>query len=173
MEVLLLYLVIKTIAAVCIGIVTYAFVWPIFFGAPFATSAPRSVESMMRLLGDGNGRRAVDLGSGDGRIVIALAQAGFEAHGLELNPLLVLYSRMKIKRLGLQDRAFIHRKSYWAEDMAPYNVVTIFAVTFIMGKLKRKLRSELTSGSVIVCNHFTFPAWEPTKRVANLSEYVV
>jgi protein-L-isoaspartate O-methyltransferase len=168
MGLLLFYVAIKSIMAVCIGIGTYAFVRPIFSGAPYAVSTPRSVETMMRLLGSGNGRRAVDLGSGDGRIVIALAQTGFEAHGFELNPILAFYSRIKIKRLGLQDRAFIHRRSYWDEPMARYDVVTVFGVTFIMGKLERKLRSELKPGSLIVCTHFTFPTWKPTKHKSKI-----
>src|SRR6185503_1223599 len=65
---------IKGTATLILGAAVYFFVLPIFSGAPYAPTKNRRVEEMLGPLGQGRGKRAADLGSGDGRIVIALAQ---------------------------------------------------------------------------------------------------
>jgi formyltetrahydrofolate synthetase len=107
------------------------------------------------------GDKAMDLGSGDGRLVIALAQAGAEAHGYETNPMLVWWSRYLIKRAGLQDRAFIHRESFWDVSFSSFSVVTLFGMTHIMERLAKKLHSELPLDAVIAANTYTLPGWKP------------
>jgi ribosomal protein L11 methylase PrmA len=119
----------------------------------------------------GGGKRAVDLGSGDGRIVIALARSGFEAHGFELNPLLVAYSRRKIRQAMLQDCAFIHQKSYWDENLSSFDVVVVFGISYIMKKLEKKLVQELRPGSLVASNYFSFPDWKPVHTEHNLLVY--
>lgn len=77
-------------------------VWS-FFNAPYAPSVKNRLDAMLDLANIQPGDKAVDLGSGDGRVVIAMAQAGAEAHGYEINPWLVLWSRYAIRRAGLKD----------------------------------------------------------------------
>jgi Xaa-Pro aminopeptidase len=62
-------------------------------GAPFVLTGSRTVKTMTALANIQPGEKAADLGSGDGRILIAIARAGAEAHGYEINPFLVLWSR--------------------------------------------------------------------------------
>lgn len=137
---------------------------PFITGAPFAPSAKKGVKKMMELANVKQGDVTVDLGSGDGRIVIALAKAGAEAHGYEINRLLVRYSRIKIKMAGLETKAFIHRGNFFKEDLSRFNVVMIFGVFYIMDELGEKLHRELKEGSIIVCNNFSLPNWEPIKK---------
>jgi|TARA_Y100000310_G_scaffold107162_2_gene105615 protein-L-isoaspartate O-methyltransferase len=103
--------------------------------------------------------KVADLGSGNGKIVVEFAKlpAVKEVHGFEINPFLVWFSRRKIKKLGLQDKAFIHLKNFWNEDLSEYGVISIFQVVFIMKKLERKLKRELKKGSRIVSNTWKFP----------------
>ncbi len=77
-------------------------------GAPFVPTDEATVSRMVELSNARSGERAADVGSGDGRIVIGLAKAGAEAHGFEINPFLVLWSRRQVRRAGLSDRATIH-----------------------------------------------------------------
>lgn len=107
------------------------------------------------------GDKAVDIGSGDGRLVIALAKAGAEAHGYETNPMLVWWSRYLIRRAGVQDHAYIHRESFWDISFSSFSVVTLFGMTHIMDRLAKKLHSELLPNSVVVANTYTLPGWEP------------
>ena len=114
------------------------------------------------------GEKAVDLGSGNGRLLIALAQAGAEAHGFEHNPLLVWRSRYNIKRAGLTGKAFVHIDNFWNVDVSSFDGVVIYGIPYIMHKLEEKLQRELRPGARVVAHSFPFPSWKPSathKRV--------
>jgi|SRR5581483_4937381 len=134
----------------------------LWHGAVFANSSPRLVQTMIELAQVKPGDRAVDLGSGDGRLVIALAQAGVEAHGYEINPLLVVISRRTIQKLNLSDRAFVHWQSFWKQDLSGFSIVTVYGISYIMRNLEAKLQKELTPKSRVVSNYFIFSRWRPT-----------
>lgn len=147
--------------------------YALVFGAPFAPLSQNRIETMIKLLNLKKGQKAVDLGSGDGRIVIAIAGLGIETHGYEINPLLVAYSRLKIRKLGLSKKAFIHFKDFWSVNFKDYNAVTIYGISHIMGRLERKLMSELKPGSKIVTNYFKFPKLKPSKIENKVACYIV
>lgn len=128
-------------------------------GAPFVPTNQKVVEAMVAMLKIKPGERAVDLGAGDGRLVIALARAGAEAHGYEVNPLLVVLARWRIKRLGLKNNAFIHLKNFWSVDLGTYQAVTFFGIPYILSKLENKLQKELKVGARIASHAFAFKGW--------------
>jgi len=149
------------------------FVWPVFYrGAPFVPTPSGTVEKMIKLAEAKSGEKAVDLGSGDGRMVIALAKAGAEAHGYEVNPLLVWWSRRKIKQAGLKGRAFIHRKSFWAEDLSNFDIIALYGVSLMMKRLEKKLERELKNGARIVSYAFDFPNRKPEKKEDGIYLYL-
>ena len=133
-------------------------------GAPFVTSGANPIRRMIDLFEIKPGQKAADLGSGDGRIVIAMARAGAIAHGYEINPLLVWWSRRKIAKEGLSGKAFIHQKSFWNEDFSSFNLISVFGIGYIMKDLEEKLRRELPRGAKVAANVFEFPAWKYSKR---------
>jgi len=103
------------------------------------------------------GKKYVDLGSGDGRTLIAIAKAGGEAHGFEFNPVMVLLSRWNIRRAGLDGKAFIHFRSFWRADISQYSGVIVFGIPHIMRRLEKKLTKELPPGTPIASHVFKFP----------------
>ncbi len=137
-------------------LVFYVF-FPLGRGAVYVPSTREKALLIARLSGAGPGERAVDLGSGDGRIVIALARQGAEAHGFEVNPVLVLISLRNIRRAGLRGRAFIHLKSFWRADLSQFHVVTLFQGSFVMRRLEAKVRREGAPGARVVSDCFGFP----------------
>jgi ribosomal protein L11 methylase PrmA len=140
-------------------------IFPILFkGAVYLPTQKRTVKKMIELSGVRPGEVAVDLGSGDGRLVIALAKAGAKAHGYEINPFLILLARWNIRRTGLKDRAFIHFKNFWKEDFSQFDIVTIFGIGYAMEPLEQKLKKELKAGARIVSNVFPFPNWRHEKK---------
>ncbi len=141
-------------------LIFYVF-YPLGRGAIFEPSSPEKTRLMAEIAGVSPSERTADLGSGDGRVVIALAQAGAEAHGYEVNPFLVLRARRSIRRAGLEGRAFIHWGSFWRADLSPFDLITVFQVGFIMGRLETKVKRELRSGARIVSHHWRFPALAP------------
>ncbi|MBU0731827.1 hypothetical protein KKC88_03025 [Patescibacteria group bacterium] len=162
---------IKTILVLFLLAINGILFYSIFRGAPFAPTNPNIVKKMVALVKVRPGDKAVDIGSGDGRLVIALARAGAVVHGYEINPILVWWSRLKIKRAGLQDRAFIHRRSFWNEDFSQYNIITIFGMSHIMKKLSAKLQGELPSDARVVCNTFSLPNWPDYQKLDRIYLY--
>ena len=142
-------------------------------GAFFVPSRRNDVSRMLSFLNVRHGMRIADLGSGDGRLLIAIAEAGGEAHGYEHNPLLVWQSRWAIKKRGLQNRAFVHYSDFWKEDFSSYDAVVLYGIPYIMSKLEAKLRRELRPGTRVVSNAFTFPTWEPIEKVHRVYLYQI
>lgn len=140
-------------------------------GAPFAVTNSAVARQMIKLTQLRLGERAVDLGSGDGRLVIALAQAGAQAVGYEMNPLLVVWSRYNIKKAGVENRAHIYWRSFWREDLSSYQVVTLFGMTHIMAQLEQKLQHELKLGARVICNTYRFPNWKPVQTKERMFVY--
>lgn len=126
-------------------------------GAPFVPSDKKTVERMIKFAKIKKGEKVVDIGSGDGRLVIALAKAGAMAYGYEINPFLVLWSRYKIFRSGLSGKAFTFWKSFWRVDFSSFDVVTVYAISYIMLDLEKKLEKELKKGTRVVSHTFKFP----------------
>jgi hypothetical protein len=133
--------------------------FPLARGAIYDPSTHAQAGTMVDLAGVRAGERAVDLGSGDGRIVIELAVRGAEAHGFEVNPVLVLLARRNISRHGLEGKAFIHWRSFWRADLSRFDIVTTFQVDFVMARLEDKLKRELADGARVVSHHWRFPTW--------------
>lgn len=127
---------------------------------PFVPATPRQVQNVLRMARRGRGP-LVDVGSGDGRIVIAAAKEGFAAVGYELNPWLVWYSRCRAWREGVQDSATFHMADLWKVSFSPYSNVVIFGVPQMMPQLAQKLEQELGADARVVACRFPFPGWRP------------
>jgi ribosomal protein L11 methylase PrmA len=167
-------------AAVLTAVVIAASVYLVFFvffpigrGAIYDPSTQAEAEMMARLAEVRPGEKAADLGSGDGRVLCALARAGAEAHGYEINPILVVVSRRNIRRSGLAGRAFVHWGNFWRASLSAYSLVTTFQVGFVMGRLEAKLLRELAPGSRIVSHYWRFPVLRPEQVKSNIYRYRV
>ncbi len=146
-----------------------AMVW----GAPYVPSQSASVEKMMAIAEIKPGEKTADLGSGDGRVVIAMAQRGAEAHGFENNPVLVLVARRNIRKAGLSGKAFIHWKNFWHADFSQFDAMSVYAMPYIMGRLYRKMKHEMRPGSRIISNAFEFKNETPLKKEKGIYLYTL
>jgi len=107
-----------------------------------------------------------DLGSGDGRIVIAAVQKfGARAGGGEIMPDLCRRAAERIKTLGLEDRARIMEDSLFRVDLSPATVVTMFFLTSSNDRLKPNLEKYLKPGARVVSNEFPIRGWTPAEVV--------
>lgn len=66
-----------------------------FWGAPFAPLSHERIKTMLKLLKPVKGKRFVDLGAGDGRIMLEASRIGLKSYGYEINPLLVFFCKSK------------------------------------------------------------------------------
>ncbi|MBI4250766.1 methyltransferase domain-containing protein [Candidatus Uhrbacteria bacterium] len=138
---------------------------------PFVPSKRRSVAAIIAAAGDITGKRVLDLGSGDGRIVIACARAGAYVTGYEINPVLVWYAHRRIARAGFSDRAVIRRADFWKQDMSGFDIIIFYGVVYAMPRLEKKLRFELHPGARVIASHCAFPTWKPVAQNGMISVY--
>ena len=157
------------------------FGWPLVFpGAPFLPSFRRKNKKSARHLATVidlvkhlvSGCRFIDLGSGDGRVVIKFAQAGFESTGIEINPMLVWWSRIKIKTHGLKN-AQIVQSNFWKQNLTQYDVIYIFQLNSVNALLSQKFKQELKPGAIVISVDFFLPGLELIKKEGIFGVYKV
>ncbi|MGE5834327.1 MAG: class I SAM-dependent methyltransferase [Acidobacteriota bacterium] len=102
----------------------------------------------------------VDLGSGDGRNVIAAARRGATAVGFEYNPDMVELSRKLAKEAGVADKATFVQGDMYEADFSQATVLALFLLPSNLEKLKDKILA-LKPGTRVVLNTFTIAGWEP------------
>jgi precorrin-6B methylase 2 len=101
----------------------------------------------------------IDLGSGDGRTVIAAAKRGARAHGIEYNPEMVELSKRNAAREGVSDRATFAQGDLFESDLSKADVISLFLLSSINLKLRPTIL-ELRPGTRIVSNTFDMGEWE-------------
>ena len=132
--------------------------------APFITTPSDVVERMLRFAGTGASDLVVDLGSGDGRIVIAAAREfGARGLGIELDGALVEKSRDSARAAGVADRvAFVQGNVLFA-DISQASVVTVYLLPGLINQLQPRFIEELKPGTRIVSHAFTMAGWNPDR----------
>ncbi|MEK9174394.1 MAG: hypothetical protein AAB725_00275 [Patescibacteria group bacterium] len=141
----------------------------LFTGAPFIPSYRRARHQILAPLFEiakkAPGNKFVDLGSGDARVVIEFAQHGFESTGVEYNPFLVWWSRIKIKKLNIKHQnAKIIRANFWHVDLSSFDIVFIFQLNYVNALLAEKFKKELKTGALIISAGFPMFGFELIKR---------
>ena len=139
---------------------------------PFVTTPVETVKELVALLHAYKDKHIVDLGSGDGRIVVELAKKGHLVDGFELKTELVTRAHDRIKELHLQHTAHIFEKDYWNENLGKYNIVYIYGIPAIMGKLEEKLENELNPGTIVISNVYRLPHWKLKKQIGTMNFYI-
>jgi SAM-dependent methyltransferase len=129
-------------------------------GGPFVPSSKRAVEAMIRLAKLKAGQRVIDVGSGDGRVLFAAAQAGAQAVGIEINPYLVLWTRLRAFLGPYRGRVRVLWRNLWKADLRGADVVFVYLIPWRMEDLAEKLEDELQPGALVISNSFIFPEWK-------------
>jgi SAM-dependent methyltransferase len=148
------------------------FVWigamaaSLFTNAPWVPLRGRIIDKMLELAELKPGELLVDLGSGDGRVVIRAANK-FAARGLgiELNPILVWFSRLEALFRGLRARVKIKRENIFKADLSSADVVALYLFPEISKALGPKLQRELKPGARVVSVAFGLGGWTPVRTV--------
>lgn len=124
------------------------------------------VNEMLRLADVTASDVAYDLGSGDGRILIAAARdRGARGVGLEIDPALVAQSTERARRLGLADRLTFRQQDLFEADLTPATVVTLYLSPELNHRLRPKLLRELRPGARIVSHRFDMGDWVPSRTM--------
>lgn len=148
-------------------------IYTIFFqpGAVFFPTTDISVNEMLKISHLTSKDILVDLGSGDGRILIAAARLGARAIGYEINPFLVWQSRQLIKQLKLDKLATVKWKSFWQTDFGRATVVTVYLFPQLMNRLQKLIEKKVKHPLRVVSNNYPFPGLTPVKKSKNIYLY--
>ncbi|XP_045771130.1 ATP synthase subunit C lysine N-methyltransferase [Maniola jurtina] len=154
--------------AIGVSIVCIPFVSPAFRKVclPYVPATTNQLAGVTRALKNRSGR-LLDVGSGDGRIVFTAAKLGFKAEGVELNPVLVYFS--KIAALVNQQywNTKFYRENLWTFDLMPYNNIVIFGVEQMMKDFEKKLLLEVKDDTVVVACRFPLPSMRPVETIGH------
>jgi len=112
-----------------------------------------------------NGDVLYDLGSGDGRIVIAAAKRyGIHAVGIESDPQRIAEANENARREGVTDLVQFRRADLFATDFSEASVVTLYLLPELNLKLRPKLRA-LRPGTRVVSHQWLIEGWDPDRQV--------
>ncbi len=151
-----------------------AMILPIFFnGAPYVPTPHERVKKMIKRANITSSDVVSDLGSGDGRLLIAAAKAGAKrCIGYELHPSLVSVSRSKAKNQKLDHIIEVFKTSFWNANLKNVSLVLLYQIPHNMQELEDKLRGELPKGARVVSNGFEFPKWKPKSSEDRIHLYI-
>ncbi len=133
---------------------------------PDVRTPPAVVTEMLRLAAVGKDDVVYDLGSGDGRIIIAAAQeTGARGVGVEIDPGLVAQSAARARRLGLSQRVTFIQQDLFRTDVSAATVVMLYLSPELNRRLRPKLLAELRPGARIVSHNFDMGDWPPGRTL--------
>jgi precorrin-6B methylase 2 len=133
---------------------------------PFVPTPLKVVDAMLNLADVKPGDVLIDLGSGDGRIVIAAAKKyGIRAIGIEIDPELVRESEKNAQEVGVADKVRFIKGDLFGQDLRQASIVTLFLTPGVNLRLRPKLLKELKPGTRVVSRTFNMGAWAPSKTV--------
>lgn len=157
-----LWLALTTLAA-CFGLVLLA-------GAPYVPTKTAELQAGLRAITSRHGKSNglfVDLGCGDGKVLLAAAQAGWEVVGYELNPLLWAVARWRLRHY----QAHVYLRNFWRADLRSADIVYVFLIGHFMRRLEHKAATELHPGSWLISNSFELPHHRAHKQIGPLWLY--
>jgi hypothetical protein len=135
--------------------------------APFVATPWSIVDEMLTLAEVGPQDFVVDLGSGDGRLVIsAVSRYGARGgYGVDIDGALVKLANVNAAQAGVANRVRFEERDLFITDVAAATVVTVYLLPKVMARLERKLLAELAPGTRVVVNDYPFPRWQPVRVV--------
>lgn len=142
-------------------ILSFSIFLPARWGAPWVSTPQKMVRRMLSLADIRPGSRLVDLGAGDGRIVVEAAYLGCHAAGVEIDPLRWLVGQARILAAGLSGKAEMIWGDLFEYDLSHADVVTVFLTRETNQLLRPHFENNLKTGSKVVSRAFPVYGWTP------------
>lgn len=136
---------------------------PVLWGAPWVPGRLPDIRRMLELAEVKPGQMVVDLGAGDGRIVITAARTfRARAAGVEIDPLRWVLANLGIRILGLRDQAIVRLGNMRSFPVEGADVVTLYLLKGINQELRDHLQKSLRPGARVVSHTCSISGWTPT-----------
>lgn len=137
---------------------------------PYVPTPDEVVEKMLDIAQVQSDDYVIDLGSGDGRIVIAAAKRGASGHGIDLDPERIAEARKNARKEKVDDKVLFKEQDIFETDISEASVITMYLLPSVNKKLRPTLLDELQPGTRIVSHSFDMGDWEPDQEVTLSSE---
>jgi hypothetical protein len=129
---------------------------------PYVQTPQNVVDKMLEVAKVGSGDYVIDLGSGDGRMIITAAKKhGARGFGVDLDRRLVTLSNRLAAKAGVADRAVFYERDIYQTDLSPASVITIYLLPEVNLMMRPKLLSMLKPGTRVVSHDYDMGEWPP------------
>ncbi len=129
---------------------------------PYVQTPQNVVDRMLEVAKVGPGDYVIDLGSGDGRMIITAAKKhGARGFGVDLDRRLVTLSNRLAAKAGVADRAVFYERDIYQTDLSPASVITIYLLPEVNLMMRPKLLSMLKPGTRVVSHDYDMGEWPP------------
>ncbi len=135
-----------------------------FFGAPFVATPWKIVDEFIRTSKLKKTDTVIDLGSGDGRILIESAKICKLAIGYEINPFLILWCKFMASKQNLSKKVNISWQNYKNANLKNGTVIFLYNLPFFIPFLEQKFKRELKRGTKIICYKFPLKKFRLIKK---------
>jgi S-adenosylmethionine:diacylglycerol 3-amino-3-carboxypropyl transferase len=157
---------------VIVGVFTLGVV---FFGAPYVPTRSRDLETLFDELKFKKSDRLVDLGSGDGRLMLFAARHGIKSVGVELNPILVIITWLRLR--PVRNLASVRYANFWNYRLpSDTTYVFVFLAEPFMKRLRKYLESEakrLGHPITLVSYGFELPGYKLQRKITAALVYEI
>ena len=127
----------------------------VLFGAPYLPTLTVQVKEALDLLDLKPGQHLIELGCGDGKVLVAAAERGICVTGYELNPILAFIAWLRVRRYGPQAR--VVWGNFWTAKLPPTDGIFVFLLPRYMTKLDKKIMQENSKPCKLVSFAFNIP----------------
>jgi SAM-dependent methyltransferase len=138
---------------------------------PYVPTPDSIVERMLEMASVGPGDYVIDLGCGDGRIVIAAAKRGAIGHGVDIDPQRIKEARENAEKAGVADKVVFVEENIFDTDFSRASVITMYLFPSINFRLRPSLLENLEPGSRIVSHDFDMDEWEPDEKYGRMETH--
>lgn len=140
---------------------------------PYVGANKKRIDTIIKLASIKPGQTVIDLGSGDGRLLIAAARKGARSIGYEINPLLIALTLFHSNFAGLVNQVEVKNQSLWKADLKVADVIFIYALKKSMAKFEHFIYQGAIKGTRVVVNTNPFPSKKPIKSANGIFLYLI
>jgi hypothetical protein len=152
------------------GVLAVCFAGVVLVGAPYLPTLTRQVNVALELADLQAGQTLLELGCGDGKVLVAAARQGIQVVGYELNPILALIAWLRTRRYGSQVRVIWG--NFWQSSWPPAEAIFVFLLPRYMPKLHNKCMRYKYRPVKLISFAFEVPDKKPTRQKAGLYLYL-
>ena len=142
-----------------IVVLFFMFSFVLLFGAPYLPTLTKQVDTAVELAGLSPGDTILELGCGDGRVLLRAARHGLNAVGYEINPILFLVAYLRTRRYAKQISVIYG--NFWNKHWPAADAVYVFLLPRLMPKLEFKVKQESLVKPRVISFAFQFPGIKP------------